>query len=176
MNLIRKAPPNPYEFLPHVATFKATSNDIAEGARLEVQHVAPGAGGCGQSPHLAWSGAPQETGSYAITCFDPDAPTLCGFWHWMIADIPATTEEIPTGAATQLADLVPEARALKNDNSTTDYAGAAPPPGDRAHRYIFTIHALSVDKLHVDPGASPAAIAFRIVAATVARAHLVPTF
>lgn len=176
MNLTRTTPPNPYDFLPEAAAFDVTSADITDGARLDLLHAAPDAGGKGQSPHLSWAGAPQETRSYAITCFDPDAPTVSGFWHWMIADIPATTSELPTDASARLATLLPEATALNNDTGTTDYAGAAPPPGDRAHRYIFTIHALSVNKLPVDAELSPAVAAFNIVATTIARAHLVPTF
>lgn len=173
-------PPGPHDFLPEVPSFTLTSNDISDGERLADRH-ASGAfgvpGGEDHSPHLAWSGAPEGTQSYALTCYDPDAPTGSGFWHWAVANIPANVTELPAGAgAPGSSDLPAGAVVLRNDAGTRGYVGAGPPPGHGVHRYYFTVHAVDVPELEVTEDASPAFLGFNLFQHTLGRATLVATF
>ncbi|MEU4549705.1 YbhB/YbcL family Raf kinase inhibitor-like protein [Nonomuraea dietziae] len=167
-------PPIPYDFLPEVPALTVESDDIRDGERLSEAHVFDDWGMRGQnlSPHLRWSGAPEGTRSYAVTCYDPDAPTGSGFWHWLMFDIPADVTELPTGAGTAGAKIGTQSR---NDYSIKAYGGAAPPPGF-PHRYLFAVHALGVDSLGLDPDTPPAVVGFNITANTLARGYLAPVY
>ncbi|MFI5998444.1 YbhB/YbcL family Raf kinase inhibitor-like protein [Streptomyces sp. NPDC051362] len=153
--------------------------DIAEGRELGVAQTSALFGGPGQdrSPQLAWDGYPDETQSFAITCFDPDALTIGGFWHWVAYDIPVAVNEFPTGAGDAGGDKLPAgAKMLTNDAGRHGYLGAAPGPGEPPHRYMFVVHALDVPSLDVTTAATPAWLGFRLVAHGVARAVLTPVF
>jgi Raf kinase inhibitor-like YbhB/YbcL family protein len=163
----RPVAPAPYELLPAVASFTVTSEDFDEGERLPDEHVYSGGN---QSPQLSWSGFPPETKGFAITCFDPDAPTGAGFWHWFVINVPATTTSIARG------EVLPGARCARNDFGNDQYDGAAPPEGDRDHRYGFAVHALDVDDTGVPAGASPNYASFNQVGHTLARAVIVGTW
>ena len=171
--------PDPYQFLPDVAEFTLTSTDIADGEPLASAHVSGvmGAGGADVSPQLSWSGFPPETKSFAVTVYDPVAPTACGFWHWAVANIPVTVTELPTnaGAGTE-AGLPEEAVTLRNDAGMRAYLGAAPPAGHGPHRYYTVVHAVDVEKLDVNEDSSPAVLGFNLFSHTLARARLVPTY
>jgi Raf kinase inhibitor-like YbhB/YbcL family protein len=149
-------------------TLTLTSNDITDGGVLpDAQVQAKG----NTSPHLSWSGAPEGTKSYAITCYDPDAPTGSGFWHWTVANIPADISEIPAGGPVPAGAV--EGRT---DFGAPGFGGAAPPPGHGPHRYIFTVFAVDTDKLDVTPDNSGAVFGFNLHFHTLAKATITATY
>ncbi|CAN5756494.1 kinase inhibitor [soil metagenome] len=155
--------------------FKLTSPGFKDGDRLPEEQTFNGFGLSGPniSPALEWSGVPEGTKSFAVTCYDPDAPTGSGWWHWVAYDIPASTTSLAKGAGDTSGKSLP-AGALhgRTDFSTKGYGGAAPPEGDKPHRYIFTVHALTVEKLEVPDDASAALIGFMIHFNNVGKAQL----
>ncbi|MDO5629347.1 MAG: YbhB/YbcL family Raf kinase inhibitor-like protein, partial [Mobilicoccus sp.] len=136
MNLERPTAPNPYDLLPTVPSFTLGSAEFSDGGALPAAHSY---GEDNVSPSLQWSGAPEGTKSFVVSCYDPDAPTPSGFWHWFVVGVSADTTELPAGAGMigGGGKLPAGAVQLHNDFGTNDYAGCAPPPGDRPHRYIF---------------------------------------
>jgi len=172
-------PPLPHDHLPPAPPLTVTSDDMVHGAPVPNEHLADQMGMTGDnlSPHVRWADAPPETRSFAVTCFDPDAPTGSGFWHWVVFDIPASVTELPRGAGSGSMEGLPEgAKHARNDTGAPGYFGPAPPPGHGDHRYVFTVHALSVPKLGPDESATPAFVGFNLTFNTVARGVLVPVF
>ncbi|ADD46053.1 YbhB/YbcL family Raf kinase inhibitor-like protein [Stackebrandtia nassauensis] len=166
--LDRPRAPWPYDFLPKVGEFPVVSNDVRDGELLSDNHTFAGDN---LSPQLSWSGFPAETRSFTLTCFDPDAPTGSGFWHWAVANLPVSTTSLERGAA-----LPDGAVALRNDMGNHKYDGAAPPAGDYPHRYAFAVHAVDVDALDVDESASCAVLGFNLAFHTLARGVVTPVY
>ena len=175
MSLDRPVAPDPYDILPRRPEFELTSIDISDGQPLGSRHVHGSVDGEDASPQLTWSGFPPETKSFAVTCFDPDAPTGSGFWHWVLVGLPASTVELPSGAGAP-GQQPAGAFHVANDFGNKQYNGAAPPQGDRPHRYVFTVHALDVDDLGLNDSVTPASVGMNLAFHTLARAILRPTY
>ncbi len=172
MALERPVSPNPYDLLPVVPSFQVTSADVEDGRPLADDQVA-GAGNT--SPQLSWD-AVEGAESYTVTCFDPDAPTPSGFWHWVLVDLPGDVTSLETGVGAEGADLPGEAFMCRNDGGGKAFMGAAPPEGDQVHRYYFVVHAVTKTALGVDSDASPAVVSFNLAFKTAARAILHGTY
>jgi len=167
---------DPYADLPQLPTFTVTSSDITDGQTLPTAQVSGvmGAGGQDTSPQLSWSGAPEGTQSYAVTVYDPDAPTASGFWHWAVFNIPADVTSLATDASK--AGLPAGAVQLPNDARLPGYVGAAPPAGHGPHRYWTVVHAVDVPTLDIPAEATPAFLGFNLFSHSLARAILVPVY
>jgi Raf kinase inhibitor-like YbhB/YbcL family protein len=166
---------DPYANLPESAAFALTSTDLREGEKLAMPRVSGifAAGGEDHSPQLSWSGFPSETRSFALTMFDPDAPTVSGFWHWAVINIPNTVTHLPTDVGDESGSALPHgAVQLPNDARMARYIGAAPPDGHGRHRYIFAVHALNAETVDIDAQATPAFLMFNLLDKTLARAFL----
>ncbi|MFJ3906672.1 YbhB/YbcL family Raf kinase inhibitor-like protein [Streptomyces sp. NPDC090025] len=171
-----KRAPLPHDFHPPVESFTVVSDDVTAGGVLrDAQVYAAG----NISPQLRWEGFPAGTKSFAVTCFDPDAPTGSGFWHWVLFDIPVAVTELPAGAgsaAAAFAGLPAGAVHVRNDYGSKDFGGAAPPKGDGPHRYVFTVYAVDEEKLGPDADASPAVVGFHLRFHALGRAQLVAEY
>lgn len=151
--------------------FTVTSAGFRDGGVLpDAQVHAKG----NRSPQLSWSGAPEGTKSYAVTCYDPDAPTGSGFWHWTVANIPADVTDLAEGASSD--GLPAGAVEGRTDYGAAGFGGAAPPPGHGPHRYIFTVFAVDVDSLPVTPEDSGAKYGFNLHFHTLAKASITATY
>jgi Raf kinase inhibitor-like YbhB/YbcL family protein len=166
---------NPYENLPPAPSFSLTSSDLREGEKLAMPQVSGifGAGGQDVSPQLSWSGFPSGTKSFVVTMCDPEAPTVSGFWHWAVVNIPAGVTELPAGAGDESGwGLPPGAFQLPNDARSARYVGAGPPKGHGRHRYIFAVLALGAETIEIDKDATPAWLMFNLFNGTLGRAFL----
>jgi len=153
--------------------FTLQSPDIQADALIDSRFEFDGFGCSGEnkSPALTWSGAPQGTKSFAVTVYDPDAPTGSGWWHWFVIDIPATVTELPADAgAVGDANLPQGARHVRIDYGVSGWGGVCPPEGDPPHRYVFTVHALGTDKLEIPPDATAALAGFMVNANSLGKA------
>ena len=170
---------NPFARLPEVPGFTLTSASVTDGERFPDAQLSGSMGvpgGQDVSPQLSWSGAPEGTRSYAVTMYDPDAPTGSGFWHWAVANLPATVTSLEEGSGDDDGSGLPVgAYQLANDVGGRRFVGAAPPAGHGEHRYFITVHALDVDDIGVPAEATPAFLGFNIFSHILARATIVAT-
>ena len=150
-------------------TFTLSSNDLG-GEFTPKQDCS----GDNQSPHLIWKNAPEGTKSFAITMYDPDAPTGSGFWHWVVFDIPANINELLTNAGNIELNLTPKGAIQSNtDYGKRGYGGPCPPEGHGFHQYIFTVYALKIDKLGLNENATPAIVGANLWYNTLAKASII---
>jgi Raf kinase inhibitor-like YbhB/YbcL family protein len=159
--------------------FRLTSTDVAAGAAIKNEQVFNGFGCSGQnvSPALSWSGAPAGTKSFALILHDPDAPTgVGGFTHWIVYNIPATARGLAKGAGSAGGTLPSGAAQSPTSFGAAGYGGPCPPAGDKAHRYVFTLYALSVEKVELAPDATQALAGFTINGSRLATASLTAMF
>ena len=155
------------------------STDIHAGGKISNAHVFNGMDCKGDniSPELHWQGAPAGTKSFALTLYDPAAPTGSGWWHWVVYNIPAGTNRLAPGAGDSGKTLLPTGAVIGNgDMGQPMYVGPCPPKGDKPHRYTFTLYALDTDHLDVPGNASSALIGFNLHMHQIAKATLVATY
>jgi hypothetical protein len=168
---------SPYAYLPKVPAFQLSSETVTDGSPLPLAQWSKlfgVPGGEDVSPQLSWSGFPGETKSFVVSMYDPQAPTGSGFWHWVVADIPASVTSLPAGAGTADGSKLPEgAFQLAGDAGAHQFVGAARPPNSGTHNYHITVTALDVDRSGLDRTASAAYMGFAIGAHTIARAFIV---
>lgn len=167
----------PYDRLPSAPPLTVRSDDVADGSQMPMAQVHEGAGGDNRSPHLTWSGAPDETRGYAVTCFDPDAPRPQGWWHWVVVGLPPGVTSLSAAAGAVGSQRLPRgALQLRNDFGNRCYDGAAPPRGHGPHRYIFAVSALDTDQLGIHE-TTPAPVAQELIEDhTLARGLLTVTW
>ena len=155
--------------------FKLTSTQIPDNTKIKTEQVFNGFGckGSNISPELKWTSAPKGTKSYALTVYDPDAPTGSGWWHWVVFNIPANVNSLPKDAGDVKSNLMPKnAVQSQTDFGKVGYGGPCPPAGDKPHRYQFTLHALKTDKLPLDKTAPAAMVGFYLHMNTLSTAIL----
>ncbi|RFU46151.1 YbhB/YbcL family Raf kinase inhibitor-like protein [Paraburkholderia sp. DHOC27] len=148
-----------------MADFRLWSDDFPNNGFLsraqEYDDKAFGVDGENISPALQWEGAPEDTQSFALTVYDPDAPTGSGFWHWVVVNIPVDARSLPRNAGKADGSLLPQgALQVRNDYGTVGFGGTAPPRGAKAHRYIFRLHALKVAHVPITPDTTNAVARF----------------
>ena len=161
--------------------FSVTSNSFKDGDYLLKDFILSadfgfGCAGGNKSPHLKWSGAPAGTKSFAVTCYDPDAPTGSGFWHWLVVNIPANVSELELGAGSAGGKLPAGALQTRTDFGAPGYGGPCPPEGDHPHRYLFTVFAVKADRLDVKADTSAAVVGFNLNFNTLAKAAIMGLF
>ena len=160
-----------------MSDFVLTSNSFNDGDYLGSDHILSesygfGCSGGNVSPHLAWTDPPDGTKSFALTCYDPDAPTGSGFWHWVLVNIPADARELEPGAGSESGNPPGGALQVRTDFGPPGYGGPCPPEGDHPHRYIFTIHAVGLEGLPVTADRSAAVVGFYLNFNTIAKSSL----
>lgn len=155
-------------------TFTLTSKDLGGQATKTQEFSGFGCTGDNQSPQLSWANAPEGTKSFAVTMYDPDAPTGSGWWHWLVFDIPTTVNEIASNAGNIELDLMPkQAKQSITDYGTMGYGGPCPPEGHGLHQYIITIHALKTATLGLDENTNAAVVGYYLSNTTLAKASIV---
>jgi Raf kinase inhibitor-like YbhB/YbcL family protein len=172
--------PSPFDWLPPLPALDLRSDDVPDGSRLTMAQASGlfgVEGGLDRSPHLTWSGAPSGTQSYAVTMYDPDAPTMSGFWHWAVFDIPAEVTELASDAGNGSEGALPAgAKTLRNDAGLARFLGAAPPEGHGDHRYFIAVHAVAVPTLDIGLDATPAVLGFTLFSHALARGVVTARF
>lgn len=156
--------------------FEVESPDIGSNQQISNKYVLDGFGckGGNVSPALSWKNAPKGTKSFAVTAYDPDAPTGSGWWHWVVFNLPANTTSLPQGAGNPATGVLPKgAVQSRTDFGKPGWGGPCPPQGDKPHRFMFTVFALKTDKLELDENASAAMVGYMLNANSLAKASFV---
>lgn len=155
-------------------TFTLTSKDLGGQATKTEEFGGFGCTGKNQSPELSWTNAPEGTKSFAITMYDPNAPTGSGWWHWVVFDIPKNINELFTNAGNLTLNLAPKGVIQSvTDYGVAGYGGPCPPENHGFHQYIITVYALKTEKLGLDANTNPAVVGYNLWANTIAKASIV---
>jgi Raf kinase inhibitor-like YbhB/YbcL family protein len=163
---------DPYTAITPTAAMEVRSNDLRHGEEMPTVYRDPQIGGENTSPQLEWSGFPAETKSFAVMCYDPDAPTGMGFMHWAVANLAADVTSLPVGAGSSAGVMPVGSLTLPNDLRLRHYVGPNPPPGSGRHRYVFIVHAVDVPVLEIDSDLTPVVLGFNLHFHTLARGSL----
>lgn len=156
----------------HGADFTVTTHSQVNGSFPDAQFA--GGWGCtgkDLSPNITWKNAPQGTGSYVVTMYDPDAPTGSGWWHWAVANVPASVTELEEGAGSAGGSMPQGSFAVRGDNGMPGYGGICPPAG-QTHNYVITVHALKVEKLDLPAVVTPAMLGFMTLGSSLGKASV----
>jgi Raf kinase inhibitor-like YbhB/YbcL family protein len=159
--------------------FELSSPDIRDGQPLSKseEFSSFGCNGANRAPALNWRNAPAGTKSFAVTVYDPDAPTGSGWWHWLVFNLPANVTALPAAAGQADGPKLPAGSVQSlTDFGAPGFGGACPPPGDKPHHYKFTVHALSVEKLDLDANAMPALVGYMLNANSLGTTSLTATY
>ncbi|NLR93774.1 YbhB/YbcL family Raf kinase inhibitor-like protein [Flammeovirga agarivorans] len=155
-------------------TFTLSSNDLGGQATINEEFNGFGCTGKNQSPQLSWKNAPEGTKSFAITMYDPDAPTGSGWWHWLVFDIPSDITELVSGAGNPSLQLIPQGAIQSiTDYGNKGYGGPCPPEGHGIHQYIITVYALKTDYLGLDENTNAAVVGYYLWSNTLAKASII---
>jgi Raf kinase inhibitor-like YbhB/YbcL family protein len=155
-------------------TFTLSSNDLGGEATINEEFNGFGCTGKNKSPQLSWKNAPEGTKSFAITMYDPNAPTGSGWWHWVVFDIPSSVNELVSGTGNLTLNLTPKGAIQSlTDYGVSGYGGPCPPKGHGLHQYIITVHALKTDKLGLNKSTNPAVVGYYLWNNTLAKASIV---
>ena len=155
-------------------TFTLTSNDLGGQATKTQEFNGFGCTGKNESPQLSWENAPEGTKSFAITMYDPDAPTGSGWWHWLAFDIPANVKALEANAGNPNLGKMPNGAVQSiTDYGAKGFGGPCPPPGHGLHQYVITVYALKTDKLGLDENTNPAVVGYYLWNNTIAKASIV---
>lgn len=155
-------------------TFTLTSKDLGGQATKTEEFGGFGCTGKNQSPQLSWTHAPEGTKSFAVTMYDPDAPTGSGWWHWIVFDIPSNVNELVTNAGNITLNLAPKGAVQSITNyGVAGYGGPCPPENHGLHQYVITVYALKTDKIGLDASANPAVVGYHLWMNTLAKASIV---
>lgn len=150
------------------------SRSMKQDGMIREEQVFDGFGCSGKnmSPHISWKEAPKETKSFAVTVYDPDAPTGSGWWHWVVVNIPATYRSLPLDFGMEdKVKLKDDILQIRNDFGVHKFGGPCPPKGDKPHKYIVTVFALNTEKLDLDEKSTAALAGFMINKATIDKAQ-----
>lgn len=155
-------------------TFTLTSSTLGGQTTINEEFNGFGCSGKNESPQLSWTNAPEGTKSFAITMYDPDAPTGSGWWHWIVFDIPANVMEIPMNAGNLELNLMPKGAIQSiTDYGAKGYGGPCPPKGHGLHEYIITVYALKTEKLGLDANNNAATVGFYLGNNVLSKASIV---
>ena len=156
------------------STFTLSSKNLGGEATITEEFNGFGCVGKNESPQLSWKNAPEGTKSFAVTMYDPDAPTGSGWWHWVVFDIPTNVNELVAGAGNVALNLAPKGSIQSiTDYGTNGYGGPCPPEDHGLHQYIITVYALKTDKLGLDAKTNPAVVGYYLWNNTLAKASIV---
>jgi Raf kinase inhibitor-like YbhB/YbcL family protein len=163
----------------HTLAFELNSPQLQEGQPLSKAQEYQGFGcsGDNRAPALSWQNPPAGTRSFAVTVYDPDAPTGSGWWHWLVFNLPADSRGLPEGSGQPGGAALPAGSVQSlTDYGQPGFGGACPPAGDKAHRYVFTVHALKVPRLELDEKAMPALVGYMLHANSLGSASLTASY